>query len=75
MPENKDNDNLLQGAKSREVLAWEYGISTRTLMRRLEKHGIALPPGAILPQDQQRIYEALGPPVVYLPPPRRKDEG
>ncbi len=54
------------GAKSRTEIAWMYGISTRTLMRRLKKLNIKLPPGLIFPADQQRIYEVLGSPEAII---------
>jgi hypothetical protein len=62
------------GAKTRTEIASEYGMSTRTLMRRLEKAGITLPSGNILPRDQKRIYDVLGMPE-YIIPPRKKDIG
>lgn len=49
-------------AKTREQVADEYGISERTLRRRLKKENIVLPKGNIMPKDQLRIYESLGPP-------------
>lgn len=72
MKNKKKQAAALNGAKTREEIAWGYAISARTLKRRLKKLGIALPAGAVLPQDQKRIYEALGPPIVqidYPPPP------
>jgi len=56
----------LDSPKSREQIAWEYGINSRTLVRRLNKLGIRLSPGAVFPKDQKLIYEVLGPPVLDL---------
>jgi|GEM_PF-1771591 len=54
---------------TRIELAEEYGISPRTLQRRLKKLNIQIPPGRIVPADLERLYQALG------EPPYRKEEG
>lgn len=76
MKNKKNQAAALNGAKTREEIAWGYAISARTLKRRLKKLGIALPAGAVLPQDQKRIYEVLGPPIVQIdyPPPAGRRE-
>lgn len=48
--------------KTRLEVAGEYGISRRTLKRRLREAGIRLPPGKIVPSDLKLIYETLGRP-------------
>jgi DNA-binding NtrC family response regulator len=48
--------------KTRIEVAEEYGISRRTLKRRLKEAGIRLPPGKIVPADLKLIYETLGRP-------------
>lgn len=49
--------------KSRQQIAYEYGISERTLMRRLKILGVELPLGLITPKWQIIIYATLGEPV------------
>ena len=46
--------------KSRKEIAFEYSISYKTLKRRLEKSNLKIPSGLIYPNDQRRIYFALG---------------
>ena len=53
-------------AKSRHQIAAEYGISYKTLMRMLKKKNIGLSPGLIFPNEQVRIYQALGFPNVEI---------
>lgn len=50
--------------KTRQEIAKELNICSKTLRRRLLAAGIDLPGGLVLPADQKRIYEAL-----YYPPP------
>ena len=52
----------LEYMKTRQDIATEYGICTRTLMRRLKDENVILPRGRISPKWQSIIYEALGPP-------------
>jgi hypothetical protein len=49
--------------KTREVLAAEYGTTAKTLIRRLKKLGIVLPPGNIFPGTCKEIYDKLGVPA------------
>jgi len=58
----------LSRAKTRLELAEEYGISRRTLTRRLKALNIQIPSGRFAPADLKRIYQALG------EPPYRKEE-
>ena len=58
----KELKTELQGAKSRQEIALEYGLHRNTLNRRLKKIGLQIPKGLICPADQKRIYEALGNP-------------
>lgn len=46
--------------KTREQVAKEYGISTKTLSRKLAAKGIDLPKGLIFPRWQKLIYQQLG---------------
>lgn len=46
--------------KTRKQIAAEYGFSYSTLMRKLKKYGITVPPGDLLPTTQKNIYELLG---------------
>ena len=50
-------------AKTREQIASEYGISTRTLRRLFKTHNIILPRRLIYPKDQLKIYETFGNPI------------
>jgi hypothetical protein len=42
------------------MLAHEFGISTKTLNRRLEKVGLHFPLKLITPNQLEQIYEKLG---------------
>jgi len=54
---HKDAGNV---AKTREQIAEEFGISTKTLKKWLENVGLELPGGLICPADQERIEKLLG---------------
>jgi|AntRauTorckE5430_2_1112549.scaffolds.fasta_scaffold08206_2 AraC-like DNA-binding protein len=45
--------------KTRDTIASEFEISTKTLKRRFEKYGLAPPPGLISPIWQKKIYEEM----------------
>ena len=62
------NQQAFPRAKTRLELAEEYGISRRTLTRRLKALNIQIPSGRFAPADLKRIYQALG------EPPYRKEE-
>ena len=49
-------------AKTREQIAEEYNISTKTLNKWLKDAGIQLPSGLICPANQMKIYELIGEP-------------
>jgi transcriptional antiterminator len=65
----QNNEQSSSRAKTRLEVAEEYGISRRTLRRRLKALNIQIPPGRITPADLKRIYRALG-----EPPFREEDE-
>lgn len=48
--------------KSRIEIAQEYGISRKTLYRKLKANGIKLPNGLLNQTAQFTIYEKLGKP-------------
>jgi hypothetical protein len=47
-------------SKTRRQIADEFDIHYQTLWRRLEKNGIKLPKGRLLPKWQKVVYEELG---------------
>jgi len=49
-------------AKTRQQIAQEYGISTRTLSRWLLKTNITLPSRLLGPKEQLLIYNEFGDP-------------
>lgn len=51
---------MINKAKTRQELAEQYGICTKTLKKWLEKENIFLPRGLISPKNQLVIYEKLG---------------
>jgi hypothetical protein len=59
----KTNPPNYFGYKTRQEIAAEYGISPKTLKKKLGKHDIKLPRGRICLRDQKMIYEALGYPL------------
>ena len=52
-----------QKVKTRLEVAEEYGISVRTLTRRLKKCNVYLPNGNIFPNELEKIYKCLGGPA------------
>lgn len=54
-------DYILQ-TKTRQQIADEFGISVKTLNRRLEREKIFLNPGLIFPKTLEVIYKTLGVP-------------
>lgn len=49
--------------KTRQQIADEYGISRKTLYRKLKRYGVLLPTqGLLTPEQQQTIYALLGDP-------------
>jgi hypothetical protein len=51
---------MTQKAKSRQVIAEEFGISTKTLSRWIVKEKLQIPQGLISPKDQELIYKKFG---------------
>jgi len=49
-------------AKSRQQIALEYGVCTKTLNKWLRSAGINLPRGIVTPNHQKIIYEEFGVP-------------
>ena len=49
--------------KTRAQIAAEYGVSTRTLRRWLQRHEVPVSSGLLCPKDQARIHQALGKPA------------
>lgn len=52
--------------KTRQQLADEYNISTRTLTRWLKRNKIRLPSGLICPKHVDKIYREFGSPRVVI---------
>jgi len=46
--------------KTFKEIAFEYGVTVKTLKRHLLQKDIILQSGSLFPNDCQRIYEALG---------------
>ncbi|NMB52578.1 MAG: hypothetical protein GX999_09645 [Bacteroidales bacterium] len=49
-----------QKVKTRQELANEYGITTRTLNNRLKKANLYIPDGIIFPKYLRKIYNTFG---------------
>lgn len=56
-------ESLPLKVKTRHEVAYEYGTTVRTLIRRLLKKGVLLPPGHIFPNTCKIIYYTLGIPA------------
>ena len=56
-------DSLPLKVKTRLEVADEYGISVRTLLRRLKRNKISLPHGSVFPNKLKEIYYSLGVPA------------
>jgi hypothetical protein len=61
----------MKKTKTRQEVALEYGISRKTLSRRIESMGIKLSKdrGVLLPRDLIQLYRAMG-----LPEKMTKEE-
>jgi hypothetical protein len=55
-------DTLTSQAKTRQVVAEEYGICVKTLNRRLKKANIITEQGVLFPKTLGIIYETFGVP-------------
>ncbi len=53
--------------KTRQQVADEYGVSTKTLSRWIKRRNLAIENGLLTPAMQKMLYEALG-----LPPLAKK---
>ncbi|WP_339878750.1 hypothetical protein [uncultured Algoriphagus sp.] len=49
-------------AKSRQQIADEYGVSTKTLLRWIKKERIVISNGLVTPKEQSVLYEKFGNP-------------
>lgn len=49
-------------AKTRQQIALEYKVSTKTLNKWLKIYSLDIPRGLITPKDQKLVYYALGVP-------------
>jgi hypothetical protein len=67
-------ESLILYPKIRKEVATEYGTTERTLIRKLKKKGIILPPGQIFPGTCKLIYYALGTPAALKADPEEKQE-
>ena len=55
-------------AKTRQQIAMEYGVCTKTLNKWLKFADIELPPGIINPYNVNLIYTKLGTPNKFAKP-------
>lgn len=60
---NQLDESIKFKVKTRSEIADEYGITVKTLVRKLNKIGIELPPGYIFPNTLKVIYSSLGVPT------------
>ncbi len=51
-------------AKTRQQIAREYGVSTKTLKKWFCRKELQIDSGLISPKDQKLIYEKLGVPKI-----------
>lgn len=56
-------ESLQLTVKTRETIAREYNVTSKTLIRRLKKKGILLSPGTLFPNTIKLIYHTLGYPA------------
>lgn len=54
------NESSRQILKTRQQIAEEYGVCTKTFNKLLKNKGIILDKGLITPKDQQIIYVRIG---------------
>jgi hypothetical protein len=60
----KNNSSNHISPKTRKQIAQAYGINYKTLMSRLKRKEIILPPGLLFLEEQEMIYQALGRPKI-----------
>lgn len=53
-----ENNNSV--VKTKQQMAYEYGVSRKTFQKLLQKRQIILDRGLIYPKDQESIYNELG---------------
>lgn len=56
-------ESLVLKIKTRKEVAAEYGTTARTLVKKLNRKGIIIPPGDIFPSTLKIIYYTLGIPA------------
>ncbi|MDR3246467.1 MAG: hypothetical protein LBT50_08555 [Prevotellaceae bacterium] len=59
-------------AKSREEIALEYNICSKTLTNKMKVMGFSFPKGLLYPAQQEIIYAALGRPEKTKKPEETK---
>ena len=52
--------------KTRQQIAFEYGVSPRTLRRWLKQSEIDLPKRLLCPKEQNLIYKKFGKPAIFV---------
>jgi 5-formaminoimidazole-4-carboxamide-1-beta-D-ribofuranosyl 5'-monophosphate synthetase len=58
------NRRKLIKVKSRQEIAWEYGIDRKTFYYWLKKSNLQLPGGVLCPSDIKKIYRIFGNPYL-----------
>jgi hypothetical protein len=53
-------ENNIGVVKTKQQMAFEYGVSRKTFHKLLQKRQIILERGLIYPKDQENIYNELG---------------
>lgn len=53
-------ENINGVVKTKQQMAYEYGVSRKTFQKLLQKRQIILNRGLIYPKDQESIYNELG---------------
>jgi hypothetical protein len=53
-------ENINGVVKTKQQMAFEYGVSRKTFHKLLQKRQIILDRGLIYPRDQENIYKVLG---------------
>jgi hypothetical protein len=52
--------NRFENAKTKQQIAFEYGICIKTFNKWLKDRNLNFPRGLITPKDQESIYKSLG---------------
>ena len=55
---------MKHGAKTRQQIAEEYGISSKTLSRWIKKEKMKIESGLLTPDEQKIIYQKFGIPLI-----------